>query len=662
MGKKKKNNTKKKSEEKKTDIQEIVDNIENDKKNKETVEERIEKEITKDEIKEEKPIKKNDSKFTNFVLVLLLIISLIYFFSSLINKTVTNINGIISILSITLFTICFVITGIKYKSKHKKLFIISSLCLALFFLINIGNSFNIIKVDSINKVEDFTNKSVTEVIKWAKANNIDLIQEYEYSDMISEYKIISQDVKSGTKLNDIKELTISISEGPNPYKEVIIPNMVSWDSQRVIDFVNNNYLNNVKVSFELSDEKEDTVIEQDKVGNYRRNEEIKLVFSSGEEIGYEEVKLIDFTNKNKFESEFYLKQHHLNYKFEEDFSKDIKKGYVTRQNIVPGETVKIEDEEVVLTLSKGPEIKVPDLTKMSNTDLMEWIITNKLKVKFSDKYDENVKKNDIIEANYKKGDIISQGTIVEVTLSKGQLKMKKFDSLSEFKEWADKYSIKYEEQYEFSSTVKAGEVISYSYKTGDTIKNNDVIIIKISDGEEIEVPNLIGLSKSEIESKLNKISLNYNFVYKYNDDVDEGTSYKQSISKGSKVSSGTTITITISKGSAPKTANRESNNSNNSNSSNNNNNNNSNNNNNTNNNTPSCDTSKGDNLNIQPGNNGSQTKAMISQMNPNHKITYNFVSACPNGSTDSGTVCSISGGSDGEWVSYCTNIKITIVE
>ena len=43
----------------------------------------------------------------------------------------------------------------------------------------------------------------------------------------------------------------------------------------------------------------------------KRNEEMKLVFSAGEEIDYEEVKLIDFTGKSEFEVIFYLKQHHF---------------------------------------------------------------------------------------------------------------------------------------------------------------------------------------------------------------------------------------------------------------------------------------------------------------------------------------------------------------
>lgn len=489
----------------------------------------------------------NKHFFTNIILASSLILGLIYFFSYLINGYVSNLFGVFSLLSVIIFTIIFVSIGITINKKKKSLYTIGGLFLTIFFLINIFNT-GTVNTNYSGKVIDFRDMSITEVMDWAQKNNVELNQEYEYSDMVSEYKIISQSIDAGTKLSDVKTITISISEGPNPYKEIIVPNMVSWDSERVINFVKKNYLSNVNVEFIESDELEDTVIEQNKVGNLKRDEEINLIFSLGESFNYEDVKLIDFTNKSKFEVEFYLKQHRLNYSFNEDFSKDIKIGLVSNQSIEASSMVSVDGDEIIVTLSKGPEIKVPDLTSMNNTELTNWIIKNKLKLMFTDKYDSNTKKNTVISANYKEGDIISQGSIVEVVISKGALKMKSFNNLADFKEWADKYSINYEEQHEFSNTVKAGEVISYSYKKGEAIKNDDIIIVTISDGTKKEVPNLVGLTKKEIESKLDKLGLNYNYVYKSSNNVAEGKAIKQSISKGSEVSDGTTITITISTG------------------------------------------------------------------------------------------------------------------
>ena len=668
------NNKKNKNKEKNTSIEEIIKDIEDTKemkKSTETVEkekvkeekkiEEKEKEIDNFLVEEKKPkkienkTKKNKHILTTFILVIVLCLSLFYFFSSLINNQVSNLTGIISLLTIVLFTISFVVIGISIDIKKKGLFLTGGLCLLLFYIINLGGTFNLINIDSSLEVIDFRGMSLTEVMKWSSSNKVEIDQEYEYSDMVPEYEIISQSVIPGTKIKDVTKLVVSISEGPSPYKEIILPNMISWDTEKVIQFVEKNHLTNVDVEFVESGEMQNTVIEQSKTGNVRRDEEIKLVFSIGEEVNYDEsFKLIDFTNKSKFETLVYLKQHHLGYMFKDDFSKDIKKDYVMDQSIEAGETIKV-NEWIAITLSKGPEIVVPDLTKMSSTELTNWIITNKLKVKFTDKYDSNYKKNSIISINYKQGDKIAQGTVVEVVLSKGQLKMPKFKSFDEFVDWANKYGVKYEEQREFSNSVKAGEVISYSVSKGSVIKNDDVIIVKVSDGEKTSVPDLVGLTKKEAENKLNKLGLNYNFIYKSSNTVSEGKVIKQSISAGSEVSNGTTITITISSGKESSSSSSSGNNNSGSST------------------TPSVPTPTptptppanicGEaEFNLQTGNTGSQTKSIIANMNPTLSINYSFVDSCPNGDSTPGTVCSVSGASDGQTVSTCTPITIVIVK
>ena len=319
-------------------------------------------------------------------------------------------------------------------------------------------------------------------MKWAEKNKITIHQEYEYSDMIEEYHVISQDI-TDKSLKSVKELTVSISEGANPSKEIILPNMVTWDSERVLKYVKDNHLNKFNASsacpilpqaFIRGATAKDTVIEQNTSGTFRRNDELNLKFSYGEELGFEEVTLIDFKNKSKFEVEFYMKQHQLRYDFEEDFDSKIKKGFAVKQNIKAGEVVKVDDERVVVTISKGPKVKVPDIKKMTIVEVTEWAIKNRLKINFTEAYDDSVKVNGIIDANYQKGDIIEQGSVVKVTLSLGTLKMPKFKSLNDFYTWANSHQIRYEEKHEFSDKIKAGEVISYSHKVGDAIKNEDL--------------------------------------------------------------------------------------------------------------------------------------------------------------------------------------------
>ena len=604
------------------------------------------KEREKELLKERKSYR---HPFIHTFLVLVLFTSLAYFIIILFYTKNGSITTLINSLLLMVFSLLFVAVSISTVRKNKNGFLLSGFILLCYFSFGILTTLGIINLSS-KTVIDFTNMSLTDVIKWSEKNSINIVQDYEYSDMISEYHIISQSVLAGTKLKDIDSITVAVSEGANPSKEIVIPNMISWESERVLKFIKENHLSNILVDFIESSKAVDTVVEQSKSGNMRRDEALKIVFSYGEELEYDEVKLQDLTEMSKFEATFYLKQHHLNYEFDEVFSSDVKRGFVVKQSIKAGDSVKVNGDKIIVSISKGPEIKVPDLTAMSLTDVTEWVIKNKLKLEFTDKYDDTVKENSVISANYKMNEVISEGTLVKVVVSRGKLLMKKFGSYDEFRDWALKYEINYEEQHQFSNDVAAGNVISYSYSEGETIKNNDSIIVIISDGRDAEVPYLIGNSKKDATNKLKNNGFNYTYVYKCSNSVGEGNVIRQSIGSGSKVSYGSTVTLTISTGKCPVNSGGSSSGGNS---------------------TPApkpsqppvpvCDTSKGATFYVGVGNNGSQVLSSTKAQNPGFTIVANYVDQCPNGDANSGAVCN-SGSYDGKWISYCNTISLTIVK
>lgn len=489
--------------------------------------------------------------FFKLLVVILLLSSVSYFVVSVLGEMGLEkvINGLL-LLSISVFLVAGSWTnyGKNRMASYLTIFLLSG-----YQILGILVSTGVINLPS-REIGKLVGRSLTEVMALAKNNNISLTQEYEYSDLIDEYHIIYQSANENQVISKVKNLTVVISEGPSPYKEVVIPNMVSWSCDEVLEFINKNHLSNVLVEFVEGNVDENTLIEQSKSGNVRRNEEIKFTFSFGEERHYSEVKLANLSKRTEFEAEFYLKQYGIKYEFVYDFSDTISKGYVISQDVKPGEVVSISGDDirvVKVTISKGKKIIVPDLEKMDMEEIVDWVIKNKLKITFTDQYDDTINSNGVISANYKKNDIVSEGTVIEVVLSKGKLKMEEFDSYAKFREWADKYGIKYEEQHEFSDSVSAGEVIKYSYNTGSTIKNDDVVIVTISDGKKVIVPSVKGLSKNEATKKLEGANLSVAFVYRYSSDVSSGKVISQSISSGSEVSSGTTVTIVISNGEKP---------------------------------------------------------------------------------------------------------------
>ena len=586
--------------------------------------------------------KKKKNTIINILVILTIISCLGYFGGTILNGV--NLKDIVLALLLLLFTVFFVSVSVTNPSKKKGSNILALIVLIIYQAFGCLVMFNIVKMPTIKVMENLVDKSLSSAVKWTTDNKIDLEQIYEYSDVVSEYHVIYQNVKPGTKLKNVKKLILTISEGPNPSKEIIIPSMIGWESETVLKYIEDNHLTNIKVEFVKSTSKANTLIEQSKSGNVRRNEEIKFVFSYGEERDFSEIKLSNLTNKSKYEAMFYLAKNGIKYEFVYDFSDSIKKDNVISQNVEPGTMISLTGENVVtvkVTISKGPKIIVPDLKAMSVEDVTSWIIKNKLKVEFKDAYDENIAENKIISASHNKGDAVSEGTVITITISNGKLRMPSLKSLSEFREWATKYNINYDEQHEFSDSVAIGDVIRYSYKKGDTIKNNDTIIVTISDGKKISVPSVIGLTKSAAEAKLKSAGLNYNFVYRYNSNVEKGKVSNQSISAGSTVSAGTTVTVTISNGKAP------SNNGNGGNSGG----------------TtptpkPSCENIL---FFIQNGNTGSQVLSATRSAYPKFNITATFVDSCSNGDSVSGSVCNASSYDDKK-LSTCNKINLIIVK
>ena len=72
--------------------------------------------------------------------------------------------------------------------------------------LNVGTNMGFIKLPTQNTIGDFTNKNISEVIKWAAKNKIDLIQIEEFSETIEENIVISQSEKENTLTNKVKKV------------------------------------------------------------------------------------------------------------------------------------------------------------------------------------------------------------------------------------------------------------------------------------------------------------------------------------------------------------------------------------------------------------------------------------------------------------------------
>ncbi len=590
-----------------------------------------------DNSKLQKENKNSNNTFSKVFAVIMLLLSISYSIYTIIfcGNNVNNLYLIINSSIILVFSIFLLI--LNFKNNSKICLNICNLILSIFLIFNFLVISEIITIPTQELLENFQNKTISEALKWAKENNIEVTQIYEYSDNIEEYHIITQDIYPNTLLKNVDKITFTVSYGPNYDKIISLPNMVGWNIDDAMKTINDNFLNNVNIDYEVNEEKEkDTIIEQSISGQIRRNDEVNIKVSLGSTDDLEPVEMINLKNKSLMDATLWLKRHGIKYELVYVFSDEIAKNYVADQETDPGETVNPKDDTVKLIISKGKKIVVPDLTKLSVDEATEWIINNNLKVKFETKYDSNIEAGKIIEADYKENDEIEAGTLITITTSKGSLKMPKFNNISDLRNWANNLGIEYREEYEFNDDVNKGDIIKTIPEENAVINYSDVIIIHISYGKPVTVPSFIGKSKSEISSTCNNIGLNCTFYYNGYSDTPYDIAQNQNKNAGSEVVSGTYVSIGLSSGPKPKEDPKPDP-------------------------TPTCDKSKTTTVWITPGNDGNQTKNILSKQYSQIKWNFNLVDKCQSGDSTSGAVCNANE-IDGKNLNSCDTYTVTIVK
>ena len=521
-----------------------------------------------DDIKKPKKIKKenntNDIKKPKAANIFLSItyVAAIFLFIFLILDSANQINQIYQI--INAFLILFIVTSflVSFKKSFFKNKSFATVTTSLLVLITI--TFNglymtkVIKLPTQNFLPDFESKNLTKAINWTEENNIKTEQNFEYSDTEEKYSIISQSKKPETLTKNIKKVDFTVSNGPDYNKDIILTDMTSWNVDDVLKFVDNNFLNSVAINFEENlNIKKDTVISQSNTGNIKRSTALIFNVSLGDKNSLKPIKLKDLKNESLLHAEVYLGRNGILYELKYDFSNTIKKGNVITSSVKEGTTVK-PDEKITLTISKGKEIKVPNLKNKTMSYITKWMVENNIQINYKDRYDNNIKSGRVIESNYKEGDIIEEGTTVDIIFSKGPLVMKKFDNINDFKSWADTNGIKYEIKEEFNEKIEKDKIIKTSIEEGKNINLEETITVYVSKGIAVKIPNFIGKSKSEVQKECDSLGINCSFTESYSTKT-KGTVIAQNINAGTEISKGDTIVITLATNKKTNTASRPSN-------------------------------------------------------------------------------------------------------
>lgn len=270
--------------------------------------------------------------------------------------------------------------------------------------------------------------------------------------------------------------------------------------------------------------------------------------------GGEMVDVPDVTGKTQSEAQAELERAGFELGMvSETFDENVEPGLVISQDPT-GKAAK--GSKVNLVLSQGDEtVSVPDFRNMTPDEAKAAAEKVGLTaVEKESKYSDTVEDGHIMDQSPSAGSSVSKGTQVEYVVSRGSELVQAPNVIGSTEEEATRMleaagfgvDVRHEHSDKTEGTVFKQDPLNDKVKPGATVK------ITVSDGpDEVEVPGIVGSSKSEATSTLKNAGFKVSTDSAYSSSVPKGNVISQSPSSGSTVTPGSTVTIVISDGPEP---------------------------------------------------------------------------------------------------------------
>lgn len=226
-----------------------------------------------------------------------------------------------------------------------------------------------------------------------------------------------------------------------------------------------------------------------------------------------------------------------------------------------------ENREITLYVSSGPgELDVPDVTDQSYEDAVDELVAQgftKDKIKKVEAASDDVEKGNVVKQTPKAGQKANPDEEITLTVSTGP-DLKTLDSYTGMTQASaiaalkalgfseDQISITEEE-----SSETAGKVINQSPDAGEEVNpksdNVSLVVAKAVAVKSVNLPNLVGYSRADVQNFVNQNGLYVNFTESYDATRTAGEVVSSNPAAGSVLKAGDTINVVISKGPEPTT-------------------------------------------------------------------------------------------------------------
>ncbi|NMA95996.1 MAG: PASTA domain-containing protein, partial [Clostridiales bacterium] len=273
------------------------------------------------------------------------------------------------------------------------------------------------------EVMNFTDWTENDVKLWARDSGVILQIEKEYNDEIEAGKVISQELSEGERIKKGQFMGLVISQGHDMSVALPLPDLLNMTKSEIEDWAEENFMDKVRITAEFSSNipignviryeiNDDTVV--DKV---KRSTPIYVIVSKGPEDDVLDIVVPNFKEMGIAESYVFARENGIELIVEEEYDDYVPEGMTISQSIEPEEKV-AKDSEIILVVSKGKLITVPDFSGSSQEKATAMAAESGISLIINEKYSSQPK-DAFISQSIKAGEEYEKGDIVELTYSLG---------------------------------------------------------------------------------------------------------------------------------------------------------------------------------------------------------------------------------------------------
>lgn len=433
-----------------------------------------------------------------------------------------------------------------YHYKTTLLFISLAMSLSILFGFSMVRN---ISIETPIRIVDFTSMTGDQLLSWSTENDIKIVTEEVYDDLIEIGKVISQNVIVGERLFAGSTIKVTVSKGPDPEVLVNLIDFSGKDIGEIQQFIETNRLLAASIEFEKSTEvnsayfiRIDTTSTQ-----VKRGQAIKFFISTGSKDELTTVTIPDFAEYTRIQISTWAQTNNIKANFVDEFNNDIVQGKVISQSQAANTQV-YDGSSITVKLSLGAGVVLENLVGKTKTTIDKFINDNGLKVSYSYTYSSNQNKDNGISMSPTAATKVGNGSTVNVILSLGKISVSDFKgkSLTALQAWVSEVNkqganLKVTSSQEYSEGTTSGLIITQTPSSGD-INPGTSIKASVSKGSGIVVGTFVGTTKTSQEGL--KVSTSST----YSGSVPSGQVISQSISAGSTVDNNSSISLVISLG------------------------------------------------------------------------------------------------------------------